>query len=432
MLDYEITEWPACGIMPRRYREFSLVSPCLPNVGQPRLVRRLGRHATSRLAPRSAPASRVAGACASTALAVGSLVSPLEPSQSAAPSRYGGDVLSSGPTSAFSIVLILGAPRSGTTWLQRLMAAHESVASSQETDLLDAYVGCWADNWQRHLPEDDAVWQTRRHKGLPAVLTADEFENLLRSVVFSVYGKVAALKPTARVVLDKNPHYAGRTRLIRQLLPEARIIHMLRDGRDVAASLVAAGRSWGRDWAPRRVDRAAQQWLDFVGSVIDVDIPRDRYLEVRYEDLLADGPRILSRCLAFCGMTVDPEDCQRIYDNLPLPQMRPLAGPAANRRVDPLLWSGEVVRRLGEAPSEPLGFLGEGRSGQWRSSWNARDRWAFSEVAGDLLVQLRYESDYSWVDASVAARALFRTERLAGTALRQARRHAADMTRSRV
>lgn len=313
------------------------------------------------------------------------------------------------------IAVLLGAPRSGTTWLQRLMAAHPGVASGQETDLLDDYAGLWVDLWERQLPADPEQWASRRHKGLPAVLTSEEFRDVLGAAVRAVYARTAALKPGAGLVLDKNPGYARRTAMIAALLPDARILHVVRDGRDVAASLVRAGAGWGRGWAPSRVDRAAVRWRERVQAVGAAGLGPDRLLTVRYEDLLANGPAVLHRCLDFAGAATDREECERIYRSLQEP------GSAAG---DPLLWSGEVVRRLGGPPPEPPGFAGEGRSGSWRS-WSAADRWGFDREAGALLVQLGYEPDRSWARVPAGQRLLLTARRGARGRLGTVRRAAA-------
>lgn len=330
----------------------------------------------------------------------------------------------------FSIAVMLGAPRSGTTWLQRLMAAHDSVASGQETDLLDDYVGPWDDKWRRQLPQDPVEWKNRRHKGLPAILTASEFDDLLRSTILAVYAKIAALKPGAHVVLDKNPDYARRTAMIARLLPEARIIHVVRDGRDVAVSLVSAGRGWGRDWAPRHVDQAAKRWRGDVLAVQGARLGSDRCLEVRYEDLLTSGPEVLLRCLTFCGVAADLADCREIHHSFQLQRLQGTQeGDVGQLRQDPLVWSGEVVRRLGGPPSEPAGFFGKGESGGWRSSWAAPDRWAFAEVAGDLLISLGYEPDESWLNVSTRLRLLLQSQEAARNRLQRVRRGARSLAR---
>lgn len=323
---------------------------------------------------------------------------------------------------SYSIVIVLGAPRSGTTWLQRLLGAHEAVATTQETELLNGYVGSAADRWRDELVLDDELWANRRHKGLPAVLTTEEFHELLLHVVRYVYDKVAGLKPGASVVLDKNPGYATHAGLIASLLPEARFLHMLRDGRDAATSLMAAGRSWGSEWAPKRVEYAAERWRDRVRAVQNAGIQSDRYLEVRYEDLLADGPGVLHRSLEFCGVPETLDACRALYSRFEIGRLRDAND--SEPVPESLLWSGEVRRRLGAAPAEPKGFYGEGGGGKWRSAWTARDRWAFARTAGDLLVALGYERDDSWTGVSTASRMAFEADRAARAGLRRAGRAA--------
>ncbi|MGH9062440.1 MAG: sulfotransferase family protein, partial [Acidimicrobiales bacterium] len=226
-----------------------------------------------------------------------------------------------GPRHPYDLVLVIGAPRSGTTWLQRLLGSHDAVATTQETDLLDKYVGRWLAQWDQHLPADPAEWAANRHKGLPAVLTEAELVEILGSVTTRVYDKVASLKPTASVVLDKNPDYGpvlARVAGPGGMLPECRVVHLIRDGRDVAASLVAAGTSWGSSWAPRQVGAAARWWRERVLAARGAGLGPDRYLEVRYEDLEADGAACLARCLAFCGVEAGEPECAAALARFPL------------------------------------------------------------------------------------------------------------------
>jgi sulfotransferase family protein len=294
------------------------------------------------------------------------------------------------------LVFIVGAPRSGTTWLQRLMGAHPSVATTQETELLNRYCQTWVDIWDSQLPDDPGEWERRRHRGLPAVLTADEFDRYVRGFAERVYAEALALRPTARVVVDKNPEYSLCIPLIRRMYPEAGVIHLVRDGRDVATSLLAAGHGWGREWAPRRLRLAADTWRTCVESALTA---RDsgRYLQVRYEDL--GDSRVLAECFGFAGIAATPDECAESLARFDLRTGRSDGGD------DSILWSGEVIRRLGAPPAEPSGFFGAGTSGRWRETWTARDRSDFEQVAGDLLRELGYDAGEDWA-ASTAARRL--------------------------
>lgn len=288
-----------------------------------------------------------------------------------------------------NLVFIVGSPRSGTTWLARLMGAHPEVAATQETELVNRYLRPWYDAWDAQLPADADQWHRHRYRGLPSVLTVQEFEDSVGGLARAVYAKVLGLKPTARVVVDKNPEYSLHVGMIRRVFPDAAVLHLVRDGRAVAASMLAASRGWGRDWAPTNVRLAAQTWRANVeGARSAAD--SGRYLEVRYEELTADGPGVLSECLRFAGVDSDPGECHEIVRRFSL-------GEAADKPEESFIWSGEVVKRLGAVPAEPQGFSGSASTNGWQRTWSGWQRLTFAHVAGDLLRDLSYAADDDWV-----------------------------------
>jgi hypothetical protein len=281
-------------------------------------------------------------------------------------------------------VFIVGAGRSGTTFLQNLLGAHPAIATTQETDLFSHYIRPWREQWERQLPESPDEWRRWRHKGLPAVLVEQEFDALLADVVERVHAATMALKPDARILLEKVPGYGLHGELILRLLPHARFIHLIRDGRDVACSMVRASRGWGRGWAPGTVDSAAEQWREHVVGTRSIAAETDGYVEARYEELCSPGgARLLSTLFDFCGVELPEPECAALIAD----------GPSS------LLWSGEVARRLG-TPDEPEGFSGEGGIGAWRRELGARDRVAFERRAGTLLAELGY-AEPGWAGGRV-------------------------------
>lgn len=294
--------------------------------------------------------------------------------------------------SARTTVFVVGAPRSGTTFLQNLLGAHPLVATSQETDLFDQFVRPLRERWERQLPEDPEEWQRWRHKGLPAVLTAPQFDELVADLVERVHAATMALKPGARVLVEKVPGYGRHGALILDCLPEAKFIHIVRDGRDVACSMLRASRGWGRGWAPGSVEGATAQWAEHVRKARAIAALTPSYLELRYEEL---SPARVHDALAFCGVDADLAECERIFRACSLDG----GGESA------LVWGGEVVRRLGAAPQEPAGFAGEGGIGTWRDELDLESRLLFDRIAGSLLRELGYAED-GWVGEGAAARAL--------------------------
>lgn len=293
-------------------------------------------------------------------------------------------------------VFLVGASRSGTTWLQEMLGAHPAIATPHELHFFDRYLTPWADAWADHLPEDAGRWRAGRHVGLPAALTEEAFYALMREIVDRVHGEVLALKPTARVVLEKCP-YGPHAGLIVRLLPRARFIHLLRDGRDVVASMLRASRGWGRDWAPASAGAGITRWRAHVEAARGIARLTDRYTEVRYEDLAsAEGPTILGSLFTFSGVESDASTCQEIYRRFSLAHSR--------RPETSIVWGGEVALREGAGNLDPPGFRGAGGVGTWRRDLSLREQLLLQSMVGSFLRELGYADHGRWVSANPVRR----------------------------
>lgn len=105
-------------------------------------------------------------------------------------------------------------------------------------------------------------------------------------------------------VVSKTPHLDGIDVLL-ELLPAARVIALIRDGRSVVASIV---RGFGSQH-----DRAIRVWRDGARALLRVQRERghDSVLVVRYEALLQDFEAEVGRVLAFCELDPDRFDMER-------------------------------------------------------------------------------------------------------------------------
>ena len=286
------------------------------------------------------------------------------------------------------LVLLVGAPRSGTTWLQSMLGAHPSIATPQETDLFSRYIGPLAEAWSWQLRGGPEAWRQRRYKGLPAVLTTVEFTELVRGVIETALNGIAGLEPEASVLLEKSPSHSVCADVVAAYAPEARVIHLIRDGRDVASSLIGAADGWGRGWAPRTLKDAARAWVENVRGAQQYRKLGFVYHEVRYEALAEADPHVLRGVYAFCGFDVDVDECARLYKQYGLDAMRGGA-------EDPIVLGGEFAPYSAER-TEPAGFFGPGTIGGWRDSWSSDDLLLFRAIAGPLLEQLGYEQNGKW------------------------------------
>jgi hypothetical protein len=132
-----------------------------------------------------------------------------------------------------------------------------------------------------------------------------------------------------------------------RLFPRAHFLHVVRDGRDVAASNITGG----QEWAYKTVEEAAAGWLGVVERPHSV-APPDRYLEMRYEDLVGDPAKTLRRVVEFLGIGWDDallrhaELPHTLFDN---PYNHPSAANAAQA-----LYNAKVGRHRTELTADQI------------------------------------------------------------------------------
>jgi hypothetical protein len=277
---------------------------------------------------------------------------------------------------AAPFICIIGAPRSGTTWLQAMVGAHPLVCTAHELKVFDLFTGPWEHSWQKLIDLQRTAGGGPR--GLRIVWSDDEFYGFLSDLLSDIYGRVLASKPGATVVLDKSPGYSRYVTHIERLIPHAKFVHVLRDGRDVAASLRAAARGWARTWAPSSVASAATLWRSMVLSARGARrFGPERYVEVRYEDLQTNAPEALLKVFAFIGVPTKVHEAAAICERHTI----------------------ETMRESGGSPFDlPREFFRNGRMGGWRHELSPIERYLFHDAAGDLLCELGYAEASWWAD----------------------------------
>lgn len=239
-------------------------------------------------------------------------------------------------------IFIVGPVRSGTSWLQTMLAEHPDIASPPETHFFTNYLAPLVQSWENDRARvEAAIGEQGAHvgHGLATVVTDAEFLALLRSFYGSVRELVLSAKPGARRFLEKTPDHALCLDAIQQIVPDAKILYLVRDPRDTVRSLFeAGGESWG-DWAPTSLQDATRLWLRSVRPWF----PRKRdprILLVRYEDLTSDAAE-LERIASFLGLEPTADWMQTRVDAPP--QARPSTvsrGAAAEGGLNPYDASG--------------------------------------------------------------------------------------------
>jgi hypothetical protein len=193
------------------------------------------------------------------------------------------------------------------------------------------------------------------------------------SWLVGAYGrKVGRNSPSLWV--DHTPTNFRRGRTLLRMFPEARFIHLVRDGRAVAASLLPL------DWGPNNTLQAAEFWMArcAAGLAAELELGSNRVLRVRYEDVLAEPEISLRRIASFAGLDYEPA----------------MVAKGGSR---PTRYHERQHRLVGEAPDAS-------RMEQWRQIFTARDVEIFEAEAGEFLEILGYPSTYG-LSARPATRA---------------------------
>jgi len=266
--------------------------------------------------------------------------------------------LESGP------VFVVGAARSGTTWLYDILTCHPLVAGAYETWLFTDNQGVGSLLGPAHFPPG--------HSGLGRTISRDLVLRAVHDMVSTLLAQ--PLGENHRFLVEKSPSHVFSMPLILELLPSARFVHVLRDGRDVAVSVRAAAKAWAPRWRKsfgRSIRASASAWKETIRCAWrDGGILGDALLEVRYEALKADPVSGIARVLDHCQIPWD----QALVDHI-----------AARTDFDTNFRASES------------GFRRGGRVGDWRTRLNLIQRVVFDRVAGGTLIETGYELDRRWV-----------------------------------
>lgn len=236
--------------------------------------------------------------------------------------------------------LIIGCARSGTSILGELIAAHPGAHYIYEAH----------DLWERAGAGPNASHRLTEAAATPGVIAG----------VREWFARERAEQPGALIV-EKCPRNALRVPFLRRVLPGAKIIHIIRDGRDVACSLRpgVGGATWNHlkppDWealfALPWAERCARLWLEVVETA-EGDLAREdsifnnkapERLLIRYEDLVREPERI----------------ARVVFNYLELP------------------WRGEIEAFLGNIADAAGGYEPTGATRKWNTADHARriGRW---------------------------------------------------------
>ncbi len=200
------------------------------------------------------------------------------------------------------VVFIVGMPRSGTTLVEQVLAAHSRVAALGEVEVVP-----------------------RLLRGPYARVTGESFPAGAGQVGGGTAAGLAAwcrdayrcLAPGAGMVTDKLPHNFLHLGLLARLLPEARFVHCVRHPLDTCLSCYCTDFARLHRWA-YDLEEIGGYWLLYRRLMTHwQQVLGERLFEVSYEELVGDFEPAARRLLAHCGLAW--EDGCREFHRVPRP-----------------------------------------------------------------------------------------------------------------
>jgi LPS sulfotransferase NodH len=295
---------------------------------------------------------------------------------------------------------IFGHARSGTTLLMRLIRLHPEVHCSYQAHfftrqpLLKSLVNTpGAEEW---LGRKSNRWNQGR----------DLSPLVLRAIADFIMERDAT-REGKRIVGDKSPSSTIHGQAVREMhavYPDAKLIYIARDGRDVLISerfrnLVEESKFLNaedkriieelrKDQTPftngthsifteNVIRRVATGWVKNVQETDDEGyrLFGKNYCNLRYEDLLARPFDEMQRLWKFLGVQADPSLEKAIVEEM-----------SSNPDEE---WQAKRNEDLAS-------FLPKGQAGNWQKLFTAKDKAIFKEVAGEMLIRWKYEKDFNW------------------------------------
>lgn len=290
-------------------------------------------------------------------------------------------------------IFIVGAPRSGTTVLQYRLRNHPriSLPTGESHFFIPLY--------RNQAAYGDLSQLENIRRVLQAMLdqSRDFLETDLHGMKFDIDSLACELHAAGRHSMpaiiaglfeknaqgegktrwgDKTPYYAMHLPKLLEWFPDAQIVHLVRDGRDVALSLF--GRQ--HDFSVYNSYFAAEYWESYVekGRAQGRQLAPGHYLELRYEDLLTQPDATMKTLCAFLGeeFSADLFDVTAVDD----PGKTPLVHKPL--RAD--------------------------NAGKWRSKMSAAQIRAFESVSGNTLRAFGYELVTPGQPPSIFVKAAYR------------------------
>lgn len=277
---------------------------------------------------------------------------------------------------AKQIFFVVGAPKSGTTWLQKMLDTHLEIVCSGEGHFR-RFIANFEDIVKRYNTGQETVAKYV-YEGKPyyTPVNDEQFNYLVTVFICMMLGQ--RNEKSIRFLGDKTPLHVEYMSTLRTLFPTAKFIHIVRDGRDTAISITRhsdrmlnrAPTCAGNDLFYQCIKEAAERWHNAIQAALAFkqQFP-DNYHEVQYGELQQKPLETIQGILNFLGATCTPDIITQLYE---ANSFEKLSG-----------------RKTGE--EDISSFFRKGIIGDWKNHFDAKSLEIFNQHAAASLVAMGYD-----------------------------------------
>ena len=278
---------------------------------------------------------------------------------------------------AYSTFFVSGVPKSGTTWLGKLLDSHPEISCKGE-----ACMHVFIESLLRISRDYNNILKGRSGKFSESnefpLLPEDEIFEIARYFVELRLKMISqSLKPDLGFVGEKDPYHVVNYPVLNRMFPSAKIIHIIRDGRGVVLSawhhnLQISAQGVQAAGFDKFLDEAASQWGAMHRIARETShLLGGRYLEIHYEDMIADPLTQFKKVLDHLGANSDVDVVRACLE-------------AASFE--------KLSKGRSQGQEDPKSFFRKGIADDWKTQMTSAQIQRFNARSGGMLEELGYLS----------------------------------------
>jgi len=257
-----------------------------------------------------------------------------------------------------------GCPRSGTTLVQKILLSHSGITGSREFEFLTPLVKLYE--------EMNTPLQLQRQNYF---YTGEELKLKWKGFIEQLLVSNVPDKDKYQYFSEKTPLNSDGAMQLLELFEDSKFIYIYRDGRDVVNSFKEASKratnagerlGWGsKGWA--------FIWRNRVKAFNEFEKSgrfKDRYITVRYEELVNDPEKVITYIMSFLGMKIEEK------------QMQPesFTSKEFDERIDKAWYTKELFEQK----------INPANVSKWKRGLNTWEKIKYQVIMADYLKELGY------------------------------------------